>query len=128
MTAKQVFLDFMTKMCEWETYAIQVGLAQHIEEHRKVVEVIFNTYCTKKDRKQGKPSVLTASPISNYDIETQPIYKIDEIKNKVIIYTKQTNKFENNFRYTLISKNGKWLIDKKEISYDNGDSWESAIL
>ncbi|STZ77122.1 NTF2 fold immunity protein [Bergeriella denitrificans] len=128
MFAKDVFICFMNEMYEWESYAIDIGLVDNIEKHRKIVKNIFNKYCTSKDRKRGKPNILSASAISNYDLSTQPIYNIEDKDKKLIIYTKQTNKAENNFRYTLILRNGKWLIDKKEISYDDGENWEKSIL
>lgn len=128
MTEKDTFIYFMNEMHKWESYATDIGLANNLDEHREIVRNIFNKYCTPKDRKRGKPNILSVSSISNYDLSTQPIYNIEYKNKKTIIYTKQKNKAENNFRYTLILKNDKWLIDKKEISYNNGESWESSIL
>lgn len=128
MTEKDTFICFMNEMHKWESYATNIGLVNNLDEHREIVRNIFNKYCTPKDRKRGKPNILSASSISSYDLSTQPIYNIEYKTKKTIIYTKQKNKAENNFRYTLILKNDKWLIDKKEISYNNGESWESSIL
>ncbi|WP_424406631.1 NTF2 fold immunity protein [Pasteurella sp. PK-2025] len=128
MLAEDVFVAFMNEMCEWESYAIKIGLSDNIKEHQGIVAKIFEKYCTVRSRKTGKPNILSASAISNYDLVTQPIYNIEVGLKKTIIYTKQTNKAENNFKYVLVFKENKWLIDKKEISYDEGEHWERAIL
>lgn len=128
MKPKDIFICFMNEMYQWENYAIDIGLTNNLDEHKEIVRSIFSKYCTSKDRKMGKPNILSASSISNYDISTQPIYDIEESAKKSIIYTKQKNKAENNFRYTLVLKSDKWLIDKKEISYDDGITWEKSIL
>lgn len=89
MTEKDTFICFMNEMHKWESYATNIGLANNLDEHREIVKNIFNKYCTPKDRKRGKPNILSASSISSYDLSTQPIYNIEYKTKKTIIYTKQ---------------------------------------
>ena len=129
LSAKETFLEFMKCMNIWEinTYNMQ-NTEDKQEESKKILTEIFKKFCTPKDRKHGKPNFFSAGPISNYDINTQPIYNIEEVGKKSFIYTKLTNKGLWNLKYTLLQKNGVWLLDKKEISFDNGKSWKKENL
>ncbi|WP_424407767.1 NTF2 fold immunity protein [Pasteurella sp. PK-2025] len=119
----------MKQMKEWEEFTYKApNIESEKEKAKETLKKIFLEFCTLKDRKYGKPNFFSTSPISNYDINTQPIYKIVENTKKTIIYTKLTNKGFWNLRYTILSINNSWLIDKKEISFDNGETWKRENL
>ncbi len=129
LSAKEAFLAFMKEMNAWEIKTYNMPNTESDRETaKKELTEIFKKFCTSKERKYGKPNYFSVSSISNYDIETQTIYNIDELNRKTIIYTKLKNKGEWNLRYTLLLKNDIWLLDKKEISFNEGETWKRENL
>lgn len=80
------------------------------------LDAIFRKYCTTKDRKQGRQNCTAVSSPPDYDPATQTIAEIiNESSRRVSIDTIGEKRFGNKFRYILLKKDGKWLIDNKKF-------------
>lgn len=120
----------MNSMYEWESSVIANETINIENENnaREILVKIFEKYCPPKKRKYGKPNNISYGFPSKYNMNNQYIYKIDNTDKKYLIYTKFTILGNLNYKYTLQYKNKKWLVDKREVSYDNGITWEKSIL
>lgn len=123
---ENVLRAFFKEMNRWEIEsfplikAIPKGAAndevssvyQPIEEK---LDAIFQKYCTAKERKQGRQNCIAAASPPGYDVERQTIIEtIYENPRRATIDTIDKKGFDKKYRYVLLKKGGKWLIDNKK--------------
>ncbi|HID7482825.1 TPA: NTF2 fold immunity protein [Morganella morganii] len=124
--AKKVLVDFISAMNSWElTYYPLVrdnGMLSIKDKMGGDLNEIFDTFCTKKERKQGRQVALSCTEPPTYAPEEE-ITGQDESRGKVTIYTQQHTGLKNKYRYTLLLKNGVYLLDKKERFSDYENKW-----
>ena len=116
--------SFITKMNEWEMECNNVAndkaltFKEQFEKQKKLVEKIFDEFCTKKERKQGRPTTISYGSDNsyNYDPKLEAITKIEETDDdkKIIAYTETTGDLPMINQYLMVNKNQKWLIDTKK--------------
>jgi len=124
--AQRVLTDFISAMNSWELIYYPLvrdnGMLSVKDKMREDLNKIFNTFCTNKDRKQGRQVALSCTEPPTYSPDEE-ITGQDESKNKVAIYTQQHTGLKNKYRYTLQLKNNEWLLDKKERFSDYENKW-----
>lgn len=124
--ARTVLIDFISAMNLWElTYYPLVrdkGMLTVKDKMRDDLNKVFDMFCTKKERKQGRQVALSCTEPPTYSLNEE-ILRQDELNSKVIIYTQQHTGLKNQYRYTLQLKNNEWLIDKKERFSDYENKW-----
>lgn len=124
--------SFNEEMYKWEMYCNNIdsdksfSTEEKLEKQKSMVSGIFNKYCTKKDRKEGLPNVISYPIIDGRDkpIEEE-ILSIEEIaENKAIVSTQKKDSLQSKLQYLLIKKKGNWYIDSKK-RYSN---WKKKWL
>lgn len=88
---------------------------------------IFATYCTDKERKQGRSGSFQKPP--EYDPSSEEILSttIDDNNKMAIVETeRQAILGGGRYRYVLYRRDNKWLIDNLKYEYEG--EWERAIL
>jgi hypothetical protein len=135
---KEIIKDFIFEMNLWEKYCEKIveenanGLTwdQKMEFMKEKVSEIFVKYCTPKDRKNGRPNILSWGSNGSYIYNPEKEIVIDvqqEKISRIIIYT--NIKDENiNFCYIFLRKNATWLIDSKKRRWNNEGKWENIFL
>ncbi|NIF22090.1 NTF2 fold immunity protein [Candidatus Pantoea multigeneris] len=129
MNAKEILICFIEDMGEWENSfreAFMENPAIDKQPYSCQLDEIFNKWCTKKERKYGRQVSMQVSFPPDYDIENDEITSEDISAKKTLIQVKKNTGFKNEYRYTLIYKEDRWQIDKKEW-LDEG-KWKRAYL
>ncbi|WP_167016199.1 NTF2 fold immunity protein [Candidatus Pantoea multigeneris] len=124
--AKETLTTFIFEMNKWEVESyglLAEGGTDEIKNKIKIeLDSIFNTYCTLRDRKQGRQVSLSCSEPPEYSLDEE-ITSAAIAKNKAIIETQQKTGFENVFKYTLNHTALGWRIDKKERFSEFESKW-----
>jgi hypothetical protein len=125
--AKNTLKEFIIAMNHWELHCHSIMDNNLLGEFRSQIvnelNIIFDKFCTKKERKYGRQAALSYRNPPEYSPDEE-IIKIEELKgNKVTIYTQQHTGFKSRYRYTLHYKNNEWRVDKKERFSIGDDKW-----
>ncbi|KAB8066919.1 NTF2 fold immunity protein [Janthinobacterium violaceinigrum] len=130
---ENVLKDFILTMNGWELHYYpevrEKGLITLKEKMKQDLDAIFDCFCTKKERKQGRQMSLLCSDPPEYS-PTEIFLNSCISGSKAVISTQQTSGFKNRYRYTFGLKNQQWLIDKKEwLDEEEGmERWRPAYL
>jgi len=62
-----------------------------------------------------------------YDPKIEEIVKTESKGHKAVIHTHQSSGLEQQARYVLVLRDGKWLIDSKQIILADGSVLKSAL-
>jgi hypothetical protein len=126
--------NFMTEMHNWEIFCNEIAKSDlhYLEvgkKQKEYVKNIFDTYCTQKDRKNGRPNCISygfdGSFIYN---ETEIIIKIgQENKNRILVITNGEDEVDK-YMYIVLRKNGKWLIDSKKRKFFDEENYKNIYL
>ncbi|MBT2372389.1 NTF2 fold immunity protein [Pseudomonas fluorescens] len=131
--AESVLKAFILAMNGWELHYYpevrEKGLTTLREKMKQDLDAIFDSFCTKKERKQGRQISLLCSDPPEYS-PSENFLNSTVFGSKAVISTQQNVGFKNKYRYTLNFKNNKWLVDKKEwLDDDKGiERWRQAYL
>lgn len=127
----------MKEMNQWEVFCDDIDTNETYSsdesfklEKDRLVD-IFDKYCTKKERKNGKPNVISYGlpPSYQYDLNTEYITSIEEVdKAKYLLYTKKGNPVRVEYSYTFKKVKDQWLLDSKKRKFLNEDKWSSISL
>lgn len=88
---------------------------------------VFATYCTDKDRKQGRSGSFQKPP--EYDPATERTLSTsleDDGKRAIVETERQAILGGGRYRYVLHRKGNQWRIDNLKYEYDG--KWQQAIL
>ena len=115
---KQLLLDFFAAMTEWEAFAAKNDDTEEGEFLvREKCKVLFQKYCTDKRRAGYRPEGIS------YSLDKGGTYGAHQIidselvtKNKIYLYTQDDR--NDQFRFLIIRKDGKWKID--DCQWHNG--------
>lgn len=121
--------SFIQKMHEWELSCwkidedITLTFDEKFQKQKSEVSIIFEKYCTKKERKFGRPTTISYG--SEYHPEKEKIITIEEqSKNKAIVYTETTDvALPSKHQYGVVRKNEKWLLDTKKRYSTSKKKW-----
>lgn len=95
---------------------------QVFEQISADMNAIFALYCTPKDRPYGRTSF---GNLPEYDPEVETILQSTiERPGRAVIVTRHAR--HGSFRYVLLKKEGRWLIDNKKI--DLSGKWSAWTL
>lgn len=118
---KNIIIEFTNMMNKWEK-----NFCRNSSDPKLAIEIkdIFDKYCTKKDRKYGRPNALSAGDPPEYDVKHNIIEKIEKEKNKFIVYIQQTNRFKQLYRIFVVKNRDKqFKIDRKERFSSIDNKW-----
>ena len=114
--------NFLTEMHEWELFCIKNDTEKELtfdEKNIKQKEIlikIFEKYCTKKDRKNGKPNVISYGSYGGYveNWSEKIIEIIQDKESQISIYTQGPMDGIDKYVYIIVKYKGEWLIDSKK--------------
>jgi NTF2 fold immunity protein len=136
-TAVAVLYEFMREMNIWETkyHALcsQPGGSIHFPQAREDLNVVYLKYLTKRDRKLGRQTALAPGFPPDFDPMRENIEQSEIIENgKAVISTLWNHPTspaaKRSHRYTMVFKNGSWLLDRKERFSKVDNKWINVVL
>ena len=127
-TTYNVLLAFFDKMYEWNIFASKYrkenGYNKEIKEYLfSKIKPILDEYRMENLQKEFTGS---CSELPDYDIEFLSLINEEQKRNKVLFFFKELNRSQNTYRYTLIFRDGIWLIDRKD--WLNDGKWKKHYL
>lgn len=129
--AQQILLEFFEKINDWNIRSSQYIKSNgfNAQVKKDIIDPLKNIlgkYCTEKLSKDVSAS---CSEISGYDISFLSIDKYEIItKNKICFFITETNRSQSTYKYTMVYKNGKWLLDKKDWFVEFDKKWEKHYI
>lgn len=128
---ESVLLAFFDEMNGWEIESFplikQIPRGASAEEVSAVyapiaerLDRIFEKFCTPKKRKQGRQNAVAVGSPPDYDSQTQTVVEtIYESPRRAFVETIDRKRFGKKYRYVLLKKGERWLIDgKKYFTFD----------
>ncbi len=133
------FLDsFFKKMNEWGLRVINLytkepnGPQKYQEAMRSELQVIFDEYLTKRDRKTGRLQVLAVSiGQPDYDPKFEKLIKIEKSREGFLAYTKKnysTDDYFEEYRYKIKKTTNGMKIDTKERFSSEKNGWVKETI
>lgn len=121
---KNVFYSFISKMNDWERFCNVIdqdktlSFEMRFEKQKSQLVDIFNEYCTKKERKFGKPTTISYGNEGSYeydpDLEKISLIEESDRKDKAVIFTETAGALPSKYQYTIKKINNHWYIDSKK--------------
>lgn len=121
---KNVFYSFISKMNDWERFCNVIdqdktlSFEMRFEKQKSQLVDIFNEYCTKKERKFGKPTTISYGNEGSYeydpDLEKISLIEESDRKDKAVIFTETAGTLPSKYQYTIKKINNHWYIDSKK--------------
>lgn len=127
--AKETLYLFLDKMYQWNIYASEYSKKNGYSEENDILleNMIKPTIQELCSIKLQKEFFGNWSEISDYNLSFLELEKVEIItKNKIYFFFNEENRSYNKYRYTLVFKDKKWLIDKKD--YLINDKWHKHYL
>ncbi|WP_424411471.1 NTF2 fold immunity protein [Pasteurella sp. PK-2025] len=129
--AEKTLLDFFKVINAWNINSYNLIQKEGFDEKVNAeitssLTPIINQYCTPK---LSESIAGHCSDIPGYDINFLSIDKYEIVtKNKICFFITETNRTETTYRYTMVYKDEKWLIDRKDWfdSFDN--KWKKHYI
>jgi len=129
---KELLSNFIQEMNEWEKYCNEVEDSKdEFFLQKKAVEKIFDKYCTKKERKFGRPTTISYGfdGVYEYDLVEEKIKNFKhESSTRIIIETERNKPIKKKQIYVFLKKREDWLIDSKKRYSLNKEKWENISL
>ncbi|WP_295812040.1 NTF2 fold immunity protein [uncultured Apibacter sp.] len=120
--ALKVLKLFLTEMKTWEDYWRELQYANlevdYTKEQKQEIDAIYEKYVTVRERKWGLQVALSTQFPSTFTPDGEIISCELSANNKKIlieVYKKFDTGVRYQYRYTLIFKYKKWLVDRREI-------------
>jgi NTF2 fold immunity protein len=131
--ARATLYELMMEMNIWETefhakYKHD-GPEKHAIAAKQSLHALAAKYFTDRERKGGRETTLHASSPPEYDPDRESMDETQVLsENKVAILTtwKHPSKPEtiHHHRYSMVHKNGAWLLDRKERLSSVSQKWD----
>lgn len=128
---------FMREMFVWESKYDALyqrdGGNPHFPDAKREIDEIYDRFLTKRERKLGRQTALHAGFPTEYDPDREKVEQSELVKSgKVLISTiwnhPSSPAAKRSHRYTMLFKEGGWLLDKKERFSKFDDKWASVVL
>ena len=126
-TIKERFVSFYKAMNYWYLYCNNLEEDETLTDleitnkQKKEIKAIFDKYCTKKERKNGLPNVISFEVFSSEDDfpkMTITSINIDMEKRIAILEVEIEDALNSKYQYIFKNCRGEWLIDsRKRYSY-----------
>ena|SRR5688572_26233097 len=127
--------QFMMEMNQWELSCVEQlknldlesdDLAVKEKKFLSDLKNIYRKYCTPKKRKYTRLGSYGIPP--NYDPSIEKIVGIVlDNPNKIIVHSQREFGIKTQYKYVVLRKNQKWLIDNRQRLDENG-RWRSVVL
>jgi hypothetical protein len=119
----EVLRGFIAAMNRWEAESERIFKqpdgALVTRFNRPAQELIFDEFCTPKDRKYGRLGSFSMPP--EYDPEHEEILEVRPVgPRRVEIETQRRSGGKGRIQYVLLKTNGMWLIDSKTVNGNKG--------
>lgn len=130
---QSVVAAFIQAMHEWELSSWEASRrarntpdpASYWPEVAAALGRVFATFCTPRERPQGRQASFQKPP--EYDSNAEHILDSGITGDRARVDTERKAPFGGGLlRYTLHRRDNQWLIDN--VKRKNGDDWEPAIL
>ncbi|WP_295843083.1 NTF2 fold immunity protein [uncultured Apibacter sp.] len=128
--ALKVLKLFLTEMKTWEDYWRELQYANlevdYTKEQKQEIDAIYEKYVTVRERKWGLQVALSTQFPSTFTPDGEIISCELSANNKKIlieVYKKFDTGVRYQYRYTLIFKYKKWLVDRREIFLFSENKW-----
>jgi hypothetical protein len=130
---------FIEKMHQWEMSCNKIAadnsmtFQEQFNLQKKELSDIFKTFCTQKERKNGKPNTISYGSDGSYEYDPIEELITDAIKDeksnsKYYVITFREDPLDEKFQYSLLKHDEKWLIDVKKVYDEDKDSWKVISL
>ena len=135
--ALKVLKLFLTEMKTWEDYWCELRFANfglgvdYSKEQKQELDAIYEKYVTVRERKWGLQVALSTQFPSTFTPDGEIISCELSANNKKIlieVYKKFDTGVEYQYRYTLIFKYKKWLVDRREMFDYYDGKWSKSSL
>ena len=86
-------------------------------KQKEEIKVIFDRYCTKRERKNGLPNIISYEVLSSEDDLPQMTVtsiNIDMIERIAILEVEIEDSLSSKYQYILKKYRGEWLIDSQK--------------
>ena len=128
--ALKVLKLFLTEMKTWEDYWCELQMenlgVDYRKEQKQELDAIYEKYVTVRERKWGLQVALSTQFPSTFTPDGEIISCELSANNKKIlieVYKKFDTGVRYQYRYTLIFKYKKWLVDRREIFLFSENKW-----
>ena len=126
---ESVVTAFIASMNAWEIHANRVsrsGAGDHWPEIHRTQALVFDRYCTPKERPHGRAGSFGKPP--EYDPERERILssRLHGAKRAFVETDRESVFGGGRHRYVLHLLDGRWLIDNVKIDRDG--KWGAAVL
>ena len=124
-----VLLAFFNELNEWEEYCNKIDKDKSLSfdekylKQKEEITLIFNKYCTKKERKFGRPNKISYSHEEIDNVEIIISIQESQTKNKAIVETKENGSEPFLYQYILIKTKNIWQIDSKKRYSSHQKKW-----
>lgn len=136
-SAERRLRAFMEDMHRWETALIEAQKASsgtyfdaNKEALRASLREIYRHHLTAKERMTGRVAALNFGTPLEYDpsVETITATEVQTPGKKVVFETVYPTYMVFRRRYTLVVRDGVWLLDKREDCSPLKGTWKSVTL
>lgn len=124
---KERFVSFYKAMNDWYLYCISLDKDETLtyfektNKQKEEIKVIFDRYCTKRERKKGLPNIISYEVLSSEDDlpkMTVTSVNIDMKERIAILEVEIEDSLSSKYQYIFKNCRGEWLIDsRKRYSY-----------
>jgi hypothetical protein len=129
--ARNRFTEFQAVMNQWETKyfpLIQENWERYAAQAKRDLKVIFDEYVYGYRPDEGRMAGPDVGSPPDHDPQRDLIEKIEAGRSKVTIYVQKRTQFEDRFRHVLGEHDGRWMIEKSEILWDDKGKWGKYLL
>lgn len=129
-----VLRAFIEAMNLWEKDSWELSQAAtaedpsaYQEDVNRNMDLVFQAYCTPKERKNGRQGSFQHPPMYDPAIESIESSSVAKNEKKAFVETNREAKLGGGkYRYTLLRQKERWLIDSVKRLRD--EIWENSIL
>jgi len=126
---ESVVENFIRTMNAWETYANRVSREQKADawpEIHRSQKIVFDAFCTQKDRKQGRNGSFQRPP--EYNPDSEVIVGVEPFTNSKTHVITERNAIlgGGQYRYILLRQGKRLFIDS--VKFLDGNNWQNSIL
>lgn len=124
---KERFVSFYKAMNDWYLYCNSLHKDETLtylektNKQKEEIKVIFDRYCTKRERKNGLPNIISYEVLSSEDdLPKMPVTSVNiDMKERIaILEVEIEDSLSSKYQYIFKNCRGEWLIDsRKRYSY-----------
>lgn len=134
--ALSALTEFSTLMYEWESRLHEdLDAALHsgaptdelMEEATVRLREIFGAFVLPDGKNYGRLDGLAAMSPPEYDPHSDVIEAVHRVGRAVVVTTRQAGGLQSTFRFTLVEREDRWVIQKKQL-LNYKDAWQRSTI